>query len=105
MQSLLNSQHRTCTKLARAFLPQARYSAAAAISSAAALTFDKHGEPAAVMQLNAVQLPELGDSDVQLQILRVSAVGWPCIVASLMSPPWLSCGLHGRDLTHTLGHL
>jgi hypothetical protein len=44
----------------------------AAMSSAAALTFDKHGEPAAVMQLSEVQLPNLGDTDVHLQMLAVS---------------------------------
>lgn len=40
--------------------------------SSAALTFDKHGEPADVLQLGQHTLPELGQSDVHLQMLAVS---------------------------------
>lgn len=48
-------------------------------SQAAALTFDKHGEPAAVLQLGQQRLPELGEADVHLQILAVSAFSCSCI--------------------------
>jgi NADPH:quinone reductase-like Zn-dependent oxidoreductase len=40
--------------------------------SSAALTFDKHGEPADVLQLTQQDLPELGGSDVHLKMLAVS---------------------------------
>lgn len=52
---------------------------AAALSSVAALSFDKHGEPSSVLQLRQQQLTKLGDSDVRLQILAVSPL---CILRS-----------------------
>ena len=72
MQSIFNTKHHVCTRLGGALLSQAGKHVIAAMSSAAALTFDKHGEPAAVMQLSEVQLPDLGDTDVHLQMLAVS---------------------------------
>ena len=69
MQSLLSTKHHVCTRLGGALLSRAGKHVTAAMSSAAALTFDKHGEPAAVMQLSEVQLPNLGDTDVHLQML------------------------------------
>lgn len=43
---------------------------------ATALTFDKHGDPPAVLQLRQSNLPqELGDTDVHLQILAVRRAG------------------------------
>jgi len=45
----------------------------AAMTTATALTFDRHGEPASALQLAEHSLPQLGEDDVQLEILAASA--------------------------------
>jgi hypothetical protein len=55
----------------------------AALSSAAALSFDKHGEPSTVLQYRQQPLTKLGDSDVRLQILAVSLL--PCAIFVLQT--------------------
>lgn len=78
MRSLLASVGRCPSLLSKAPVAHAFQHAAAAMSSAAAaaLSFDKHGDPAAVLQLRQPsKLPErLGDTDVELQVLMVRVV-------------------------------
>jgi NADPH:quinone reductase-like Zn-dependent oxidoreductase len=44
------------------------------MSTAKALVFERNGEPADVLQLKEQQIPEVGEHDVQIQILAVSTV-------------------------------
>jgi NADPH:quinone reductase-like Zn-dependent oxidoreductase len=43
------------------------------MSTAKALVFERNGEPAHVLQLKEQQMPEVGEQDVQIQIIAVSA--------------------------------
>jgi NADPH:quinone reductase-like Zn-dependent oxidoreductase len=42
------------------------------MSTATALIFERNGEPADVLQLKEQQMPEVGEQDVQIQIIAVS---------------------------------
>jgi NADPH:quinone reductase-like Zn-dependent oxidoreductase len=42
------------------------------MSTAKALIFERNGEPADVLQLKEQQMPEVGEQDVQIQIIAVS---------------------------------
>jgi hypothetical protein len=64
---------------------------AAALSSVAALSFDKHGEPSSVLQLRQQQLTKLGDNDVRLQILAVSLLLCALLLCILAHNSFFEC--------------
>lgn len=61
-------------RVASVLATSARRASVKAMSTAKALVFERNGEPADVLQLKEQQLPEVGEQDVQIQIIAVSAV-------------------------------
>lgn len=58
--------------------PQHSFTAAASMGTSAALVYDRHGEPSEVLKLTEQQLPDLRDSDIQVEVLLVREVKQHC---------------------------
>lgn len=56
-------------RVASVLATSARRASVKAMSTAKALVFERNGEPADVLQLKEQQLPEVGEQDVQIQII------------------------------------